>query len=80
MFNEYRLRYHWDTGHWTCITGGSLKDCHKYIQLNASEMEDALEEWEDAFFTLEYCNNNTRVAVWEGTPTELLDIILELDS
>lgn len=78
--DEYRLIYQWDTDHWTRICDGNIKDIYRFICLNKADMEDALEENEDALYTIEYCKDNAPVAKWEGTPTELLDIILELDS
>lgn len=71
---EYKLLYHWDAGHWTCITASDNSvDICKYIKNNLAEMQEAMEVSEDAYFSIE---NDT--VVWRGTPEELLEVIKEI--
>lgn len=73
--NEYRLIYHWDAEHWTCITASIFpSDIYTYIKDNFVEMQDGMEVSEDAYFSIEHWYYNAPMRIWEGTPEELLEI------
>lgn len=83
MFNPhhpfaYRLTYHWDAEHWTCITVGDPVDVYQYIKKNLAEMQEAMEVSEDAYFSIERRFYNTSTHIWHGTPEELLEIVEEI--
>lgn len=75
---EYRLIYHWDAEHWTCITTGDPVDIHQYIKNNLVEMQDGMEVSEDAYFSIEYYFHKVPMNIWQGTPEELLEISKEI--
>lgn len=73
---EYRVLYHWDAEHWTCITTGDIPvDIHQYFKKNLPEMEEAMEVSEDAYYSIEYYCGSTLVNSWQGTPDELYKVI-----
>lgn len=77
--SEYRLLYHWDAEHWTCITTGDIPvDIYKYIESNLAEMQEAMEVSEDAYFSIEHYCYDAPMKIWHGTPEELLAIIKEI--
>lgn len=76
---EYRLIYHWDAEHWTCITTGDIPvDIYEYIKKNLAEMQDGMEVSEDAYFSIEHWYYNAPMKIWHGAPEELLEIIKEI--
>lgn len=76
---EYRLIYHWDAEHWTCITTGDIIiDIRDYVEKHLAEMQDGMEVSEDAYYSIVYYYNNAPMAVWHGTPQELLENTTEL--
>ena len=77
--SEYRLLYHWDAEHWTCITTGTIPpDIHTYINNNRAEMQEAMEVSEDAYFSIEHYSYDAPMKIWHGTPEELLEVIKEI--
>lgn len=76
---EYRLIFHWDAEHWTCISAGDIPvDIYQYIKKNLVEMQDAMEVSEDAYFSIEYYYSKAPMNIWHGTPEELLEVIKEI--
>lgn len=76
---EYRLLYHWDPEHWTCITTGDIPvDIYQYIKNNLAEMQDGMEVSEDAYFSIEYHVYGDIKTIWIGSPGELLRMIKEI--
>lgn len=76
---EYRLVYHWDAEHWTCIAASDIPvDICEYFKKNLSEMKEAMEVSEDAYFSIEHWYYNAPMNIWHGTPEELLEVIKEI--
>ena len=76
---EYRLIYHWDAEHWTCITSGDIPpDIDTYINNNLAEMQEAMEVSEDAYFSIEYYYGSTLVHKWAGTPEDIREVITKI--
>lgn len=76
---EYRLIYHWDAVHWTCITSGDIPpDIDTYIKNNLAEMQEAMEVSEDAYFSIEYYYGSTLVRKWQGSAEEISKCIREI--
>ena len=76
---EYRLIFHWDAEHWTCICSGDMPvDIDRYIDNNLAEMQEAMEVSEDAYFSIEHYSYDAPMKIWHGTPEELLEVIKEI--
>ena len=76
---EYRLIFHWDAEHWTCICSGDMPvDIDRYIDNNLAEMQEAMEVSEDAYFSIEHLYCNAAMRIWHGTPEEMAEIIREI--
>lgn len=76
---EYRLIYHWDAEHWTCITTGDTPvDICDYVKKHLEEMQEAMEVSEDAYFSIEHRYSRAPMNIWHGTPEELLEVIKEI--
>lgn len=76
---EYRIVYQWDRDHWTCIFVGDIPtDIYHYLSSNLAEMQDAMEDSEDAYFSVEHRYGNELLQVWQGTPEELLKAFKEI--
>ena len=74
---EYRLMYHWDSEHWTAISVGTREDICKYIDTNLAEMREAIEDNDDAYYSIAHYHNNTPMDVWHGTLDELYAYLID---
>ncbi|MBQ5918470.1 MAG: hypothetical protein IIW92_12655 [Lachnospiraceae bacterium] len=74
---EYRLNYHWDTEHWTCIASGDmLTDIDTYINKHLAEMQEAIVTGEEYFSVIQYYDGEP-VRKWQGSLEELCVYIRE---
>lgn len=75
---EYRLNYHWDAEHWTCITSGDIPpDIDQYIDNNLAEMQEAMETGEEYFSVIQYYSGEP-VHKWQGSLEELCAYVRQI--
>lgn len=76
---EYRVIFHWDRDHWSCINASTIPvDIFEYFRKNLPEMKEAMEDSEDAYFSVEcYAYGNLEHS-WQGTPEELMKEFKEI--
>jgi hypothetical protein len=75
---EYRTRYHWGT-HWTAINFSDTPvEVYQYLKENLAEMQDAMEEDPENYFSVEFYTYGDLEHTWEGTPEELMKAFKEI--
>lgn len=74
---EYRLTYHWDAEHWTCIASGDMPvDIDQYIDKHLEEMQEAIVTGNEYFSVIQYYSGDP-VHKWQGSLEELCKYIRE---
>lgn len=75
---EYRLMFHWDAEHWTCICAGDMPvDIDQYVKKHLEEMREAIVTGDEYFSVIQYYDE-TLVRKWQGSLEELCKYIREL--
>lgn len=75
---EYRLIYHWDVSHWTCICTGDIPpDIDTYIRKHLTEMQEAIVTGEEYFSVIQYSSGDP-VRKWQGSLEELTTYVKEM--
>lgn len=68
---EYRLIFHWDAEHWTCICAGDMPvDIDQYIDKHLAEMQEAVITGEE-YFSVIQCYSGKPFCKWQGSLEEL---------
>lgn len=75
---EYRLIYHWDAKHWTCIATGDIPpDIDTYITKHLAEMQEAIVTGKEYFSVIQYYSGDS-VRKWQGSVEEISKYVREI--